>query len=110
MIIKIAKDFSYAPGPRYIHEGKNSGELFRTTILHHAMKEAILSKQKLTVDLDGTGGFGRSFLEEAFGGLIRIDKMSYQSILDVLEVISNEQPLLKEKVYSYLKKAHEKEQ
>jgi hypothetical protein len=109
-MIKIVKDFSYAPGPRYIREGKNSGEQFRRELLTPAIKEAISKKQKLTVDLDGTAGYGRSFLEESFGGLIREDKLDYQSVLDILEVVSHEQPSHKEKIYGYLKQAYEKEQ
>jgi hypothetical protein len=109
MMIKIAKDFSYAPGPRYIREGKNSGEQFRQDCLSPAIREAIAKKQKLTVDLDGTAGYGRSFLEEAFGGLIRVEKLDYRAILDSLEVISQEQPAHKEKIDYYLKKAHEEE-
>jgi hypothetical protein len=109
MKLKIADDFSYAPGPRYIQEGEYSGELFRTTRLLPAMREAISKNQILTIDLDGTAGFGRSFLEESFGGLIRIDKLDYRSILDHLEIISTEERYLKDKVYSYLKKAYDEE-
>ncbi len=108
-MIKIAKDFSYAPGPRYIREGKNSGELFRRELLAPAIRKAISRKEKLTVDLDGTAGYGRSFLEEAFGGLIREDKLDYQTIVDALVVVSSEQPILKEKINAHLKKAHEEE-
>ncbi|HLM57968.1 MAG TPA: STAS-like domain-containing protein [Pyrinomonadaceae bacterium] len=109
MKLKIAEDFSYAPGPRFVHEGEYSGELFRKTLLLPAMKEAISKNETLTVDLDGTAGFGRSFLEESFGGLIRIDKLDYKSILDHLEIISNEERYLKDKVYFHLEKAHNEE-
>jgi hypothetical protein len=109
MRIKISSDFSFAPGPRYIREGKHSGELFRNEILRPAIEEAIRSNQKLVVDLDGTAGYGRSFLEESFGGLIRIDRMDYSSIKKVLEVVSTEQPILKEKIDTYLKSAYERQ-
>lgn len=107
MKIKIAKDFSFAPGPRYIREGKHSGELFRREFLRPAMEKAISTNQKLTIDLDGAAGYGWSFLEESFGGLIREDKMDYHAIVRVLEVISNEQPRLKDKIYTYLSDANE---
>jgi len=39
--INIARDFSPTPGPRYIHEGNNSGELFRKEILYPKVLEAL---------------------------------------------------------------------
>ena len=44
----------------------------------------------MRVVLDGTAGLGTSFLEEAFGGLIRIDNISYDDIQSTLEYISEE--------------------
>ena len=107
MKIKILTDFSYTPGPRYILEGKNSGEEFRNTILRETVNKAITSGEILTVDLDGTAGYGRSFLEEAFGGLVRVDGLKYDDIVSHLEVISNEEPEWKAKIAAYLKKAHD---
>ena len=40
-------------------------------ILYPKFLEAIDSKKILTVDLDGGYGYGSSFLEESFGGLVR---------------------------------------
>src|SRR4051794_11152011 len=65
-LISVARDFSPYPGPRYVGQGPNSGEKFRKVLA------AVLRTQKrVTVDLDGTTGFGSSFLDEVFGGLIR---------------------------------------
>jgi hypothetical protein len=105
--IKIARDFSFSPGPRYIDEGKNSGEKFRKDILFPKFTEAIETKRKIIVDLDGTDGYGTSFLEEAFGGLIRINKLSYEEIINCLTIISEEEDYLKDDVFEYLKDAHE---
>ena len=66
-MISIAKDFSESPMARYRHEGPNSGERFRDDYLLPALKRG----EPVTVDLDGVVGFGSSFLEEAFGGLVR---------------------------------------
>jgi hypothetical protein len=107
MKIKISKDFSYAPGPRYKREGENSGEKFREEVLLRAVQEAIRTNQKLTIDLDGAAGYGRSFLEESFGGLIRVDHLNYDAIMKVLEVVSKEQPFWRIKILEYLKEAHE---
>jgi len=105
--IKIARDFSFSPGPRYIDEGKNSGEQFRKHVLYPKFKEAIKTNIKIVVDLDGTDGYGTSFLEEAFGGLIRIDKLSYEEIIKCLKIISKEENYLIDDVFEYLKDAHE---
>lgn len=64
--LSVARDFSPYPGPRYVHQGPNSGEKFRKVLVKELRKGA-----HVLVDLDGTTGFGSSFLDEAFGGLIR---------------------------------------
>lgn len=106
--IKISKDFSSATGPRYIIEGDYSGELFRKEVLSPKIKEAIEKNIKLTVDLDGAAGYGTSFLEESFGGLIREEHIAYNKILDTLILISNEEPYLMDDIYNYMKDASEK--
>ncbi len=64
----IARQFSPHPGPRYRHQGPDSGEALRKKLvkLLEDNPDSILF-----VDLDGTSGFGSSFLDEAFGGLVR---------------------------------------
>ncbi|MGI6854354.1 STAS-like domain-containing protein [Mesorhizobium sp. 1B3] len=69
--ISIARDYTTYPGPRYAADGPFSGETFRDTILARALQEAITSGGVVTVVLDDVAGYGSSFLEEAFGGLIR---------------------------------------
>jgi hypothetical protein len=110
MMIKVAKDFSYAPGPRFIREGANSGELFRTAILRDAVREAIERNEELVIDLDGTAGVGPSFIDESFGGLIRADKFDYDALIKIIKVISKEQPKLEDKVQKCLEKARQGEQ
>lgn len=65
--ISVAGEFSPSPAGRYMNDGPFPGELFRDRYLIPALKE----HEEVTVDLDGTSGFGSSFLEEAFGGLVR---------------------------------------
>lgn len=65
-MISIANDFSPTPSGRYIEHNVASGQAFRDTLLLPALREG-----EVTVDLDGVAGYGSSFLEEAFGGLIR---------------------------------------
>jgi hypothetical protein len=104
-VLKVAKDFSTSPGPRYIREGDFSGELFRNTILEKQLKECIATQTILLIDLDGTAGFGTSFLEEAFGGLIRVCNINYNDILKYLQLKSEEEPYLLEDVAAYMKEA-----
>lgn len=66
-MISIARDFSPSPAGRYRSDGPYPGQAFRDDMLIPALREFSV----VTVDLDGTSGFGSSFLEEAFGGLVR---------------------------------------
>lgn len=106
--IKIASAFSKTPGPRYIHEGKWSGEKFRKEQFFKFFDDAIKANQKVIVDLDGTLGYGTSFLEEIFGGLIRIHHLNYDDIVNRLTIISEEESYLIDDIMHYLKEAHEK--
>lgn len=65
--INIASDFSRFPAGRFIDDGPYSGQLFREKHLIPAYS----LPEDITIILDGARGYGSSFLEEAFGGLIR---------------------------------------
>jgi len=67
-VINIARDFSRAPAGRYVSDGPNSGERFRTEFL----VPALAREGDIVIELDGTRAYGSSFLEEAFGGLVRL--------------------------------------
>ncbi len=64
-------DYAPAPGGRFARDGEYSGEWFRDKILVPALKQAVEGDKTVSVDLDGAAGYSSSFLEEAFGGLIR---------------------------------------
>lgn len=106
---KISKDYVPTPGPRYIKEGKWSGEKLRGELILPIFEKAIKNDQKIFIDLDGTSGYGTSFLEEVFGGLIRINKLKYDDIIKVLELKSEEEPYLIEDIYEYLEDANQQE-
>lgn len=65
--IRIAEEFSRLPGGRYPEDGDGNGTDFREEFLVPALDKGEI----VTVVLDGTRGYPSSFLEEAFGGLIR---------------------------------------
>lgn len=99
--ISIAKQFSKTPGSRYRKEGDFSGEQFFSEILDPAFSKAIQEDKKILVDLDGTIGYGTSFLEEIFGGLAR--KYTAAKVLSILEIKSDEEEYLKNDIDEYIK-------
>lgn len=84
--ISIARDFSLYPFGRYPKDGRYSGERFREEFLWPALQRA----EQVVVDLDGVrGGYGSSFLEEVFGGLVRSHGLSAEEVLEHVEIRSN---------------------
>lgn len=103
MTINIAKDYTKTPGGRHKHEGKYSGEDFRKSILLPKYSEAKKNGEELVVDLDGGYGYAPSFLEEAFGGLVRETKDA--EIQKIIQIISYEEPKLVEDIKTYITEA-----
>jgi len=68
MHFSIAKEFSDVPWGRVPEDGDFCGENFREKLLVPALKD---HEEDVVVDLDGVEGLGSSFLDEAFGGLVR---------------------------------------
>lgn len=97
-VIKVS-DFSKFPGPRYKKLGSYSGEEFRDTVLIPAIEKGYVD---LVIDLDGVFGFGSSFLEEAFGGLVRQGVGSEVVRQVVSNIRSEEQPELKSEISEYV--------
>lgn len=105
MKIKIATDFTTAPGPRHLSEGKFSGEQFRVEVLLPKVIDACKHNQMLMIDLDGTSGFGTSFLEESFGGLIRENDLSLAQLKSILKFKSDDEPDLLNEINEYMEDA-----
>ena len=78
--ISIARDFSATPGGRFFEDGPFSGQRFREELL----LPALISENQVEVDFSGAEGFGSSFLEEAFGGVVRSKKISSEALLKKL--------------------------
>jgi hypothetical protein len=97
--IYIARDFSPAPAGRYPEDGPYNGQRFREALLLPAIRE----NDEVLVNLDDTGGYGSSFLEEAFGGLIRAGFTASQ-LHQKLKVVSARQSY-ESKVWSYIQRA-----
>jgi hypothetical protein len=105
MIYVNVKDYSEFPGPRKSTVGPNSGEVFRETKL---LPEILANPSSIIcVNLDGTAGYGSSFLEEAFGGLIRRG-VSLEKTLEICDnLISNEDDSLVDEIREYVLEAYE---
>ena len=87
--ITIAQDFSQFPAGRYREDGGASGAAFRDDLLAVALR----SSKDVVVVFDGVAGFGSSFLEEAFGGLVRVCHMD-KAFLDQHLRLRAEEPEL----------------
>ena len=100
--IDVASEFSPIPGARFEDDGPWSGEEFRKVHLEPLFRDTT-DERCVIVILDGAAGFATSFLEEAFGGLAR--KFTPKRCLARIKIISDEDPLLADEVYGYMKEA-----
>ena len=89
--IAIANDFSRYPAGRFREDGKSSGAAFREDHLVPALRAPDVGIVK--VSFDEVAGFGSSFLEEAFGGLVREEGFDKDFLDRHLELVTNEPDL-----------------
>lgn len=101
MKIKIAVEYTDTPGGRYISDGPYSGEDFRKNVLEIKYRECLEKHEKLEIDFDGGYGYGTSFLEEAFGGLVR-EGYDADEIIENMIFISEEENSLIDRVRKYI--------
>lgn len=97
--ISLARDFTKFPAGRYKDDGPYSGELFREIYLAPALE----LDESITVDLDGARGYGSSFLEEAFGGLVRLG-FPAERVLSRISLVSKDSSLIKE-IHAYIRES-----
>lgn len=88
-VINIAKQFSPFPAGRVREDGKYSGMRFREEILTPALRKY----KRVKVVFDGVAGLGSSFLEEAFGGLVRLESMDKEFLDMHLQIYTSEEEL-----------------
>ncbi|MDD5329703.1 MAG: STAS-like domain-containing protein [Sulfuricella sp.] len=91
-VINIERDFSRYPAGRYVADGPYNGEKFREEFLVPALLE---KTDKVLIELDGARGLGSSFLDEAFGGLVR-SGYSAEDVLNRIELRSQDASLIEE--------------
>lgn len=103
--INIATDFTPYPGGRYPDGKNNSGQELRESLLWPELEKAINGGYKLIIILDGGAGFGSSFLDEAFGGLVRVHHVDKNVLKGKLIFISKEDPYCEEEIWEYIDNA-----
>lgn len=89
-VINIGRDFSRYPVGRYLTDGDSNGERFREEMLRPK-----LAIGNVELHLDDAFGYGSSFLEEVFGGLIRHGFNSVQ-LSQKIKLVTEEPSLLAE--------------
>jgi hypothetical protein len=99
IIINIAKEFSRYPAGRILSDGPHSGERFRNDFLVGNIE----NNKPFVIEFDGARGYGSSFLEEAFGGLIR-NGMSKEKVLKLI-TFSSSDPTLEIEIKEYIDEA-----
>lgn len=101
--ITIATDFSDTPLGRYPGDGDFNGETFREKLLAPALRS---HPEGVMVVLDGVEGFGSSFLDEAFGGLVRNCGLGKECLKNQLHFqASPENQLYVNLIWRYIDKA-----
>ena len=100
--IWIAKDFSRFPAGRFRSDGPFSGEAFREDHLVPAFTHS----KPVTIHLDGVEGYPSSFLDEAFGGLVRKEKLSIAMLRKHLTLLTAD-PAYEEEIWDYIERSAE---
>lgn len=107
MMVNIAEDFSKVPAGRYHpKDGNKTGERFRSEFLE---KFLLANDEKIVVNLDGVVGYPSSFLEEAFGGLVRIG-FDYETLKARLLITATEPRKRRyvDQIWQYIQEAKDK--
>lgn len=101
--IVIARDFSKMPFGRFKSDSPNSAERFRKDFLVPALKSG---EREVVVDFTGINhGIGSSFLEEAFGGLVRKEGVPKADIKAKL-IIKSDLLFYKDQIFRYIEMAN----
>jgi hypothetical protein len=98
-VVDVGRDFTRFPAGRTKSDGPFCGEVFRDDFLRPWLDR----DETVVVKLDSALGYGSSFLEEAFGGLVRLGypkgKLLSSLRLDTAD------PFLKAEIEDYINSA-----
>ena len=98
--IKMGRDFSPCPGGRVREDGPQCAEAFREDTLGPALD----ADDVVVLHLDCAEGYGSSFLDEAFGGLVRSGRHTAEELHRKLRLTSRDETLVRE-IWSYIDQA-----
>lgn len=106
--IKIVKDYSKSPYGRYSNEVQageedTTGERFRKELLEPALHQY----DYVIVDLTGYNRYARSFIDEAFGGLISSGAFTLHDLQQKLSYRHDDLPSIVELIRSRIEWAEE---
>lgn len=106
-VIYVANDFYPRPSGRYLKDGQYTGEAFRNRVLIPRLQKIQSSGQDepLVIDFSDVTMAGSSFLEEAFGGLVRTKLFSKDFLNKVLIIKSPRRPVINDRIELYIKEA-----
>lgn len=97
-VIKVATDFFDAPAGRFPEDGDYHGQRFRSEHLLPALEDG----GEVLIDLDDAEGYGSSFLEEAFGGLVRLCGYTAAELHERLFLKSDEDESVLQEIWEYI--------
>lgn len=98
-VVDVGRDFTRFPAGRTSEDGPYSGEAFREKHLRPWLDK----NQEVTIKLDSALGYGSSFLEEAFGGLIRLG-YARDKVMQLIKLDSADS-ILKQEIQGYINSA-----
>ncbi|PHS24249.1 MAG: hypothetical protein COA84_09680 [Robiginitomaculum sp.] len=101
--INVAADYSPTPLGRHSKHGNYSGQRFRDELLIPALNKY----DRLIIDFDGVAGLPSSFLEEAFGGLVRKRVITAQKFFSRVEIHATNPSLslASDRIFRYMEAA-----
>ena len=109
--ISVATQFSKRPMGRHLRDGRFSGEAFREQVLLPEFNLLINESEgkpfELIIDFTDVTMTGSSFLEEAFGGLIRNHEIDSDLFKRSLVIYSPRRSSLSEIIFEYIDSAIE---
>ncbi len=94
-VFSVSNDFSRYPAGRYLTDGPFPGEKLR------AMLEPLLRQGEVKILLDGPIGYGSGFLEETFGGLVRVCAFTVEDLRKNLVLEAEDDSLVSE-IWDYI--------
>jgi hypothetical protein len=97
-LLSVSKHFSRFPAGRFKTDSNVSGEAFRELLV-----KKLTENDTVMVLLDDTMGFGSSWLEEAFGGLVTNEKFTASDLRKKLTVEASDTSLVTE-IWEYINK------